>query len=118
MTFYFGENRHFLLGVDNPKAVLDNAKKNHNQRYKCVNLTNYNTIEFRMFRGTLKLNTLLATLQMVDRICEVALYLSDQEMQGLTWTDFVSGCKAPELVQYLKERRLYVNEPVAVAEEV
>ncbi len=45
-----------------------------------------------MFRGTLKLNTLIATLQMVDRICEVALYLSDQEMQGLTWADFVSGC--------------------------
>ena len=103
---------------DDPKAVLDNARKNHYQRYKCVNLTNYSTIEFRMFRGTLKLNTLLATLQMVDRICEVALYLSDQEMQCLTWTDFVSGCKSPELVQYLKERRLYVNEPVAASEEV
>ena len=103
---------------DDPKAVLDNAKKNHYQRYKCVNLTNYSTIEFRMFRGTLKLNTLLATLQMVDRICEVALYLTDEEMQTLTWSDFVAGCKAPELVQYLKERRLYVNEPISASEEV
>ena len=102
---------------DDPKAVLDSAKKEHYQRYKCVNLTNYDTIEFRMFRGTLKLNTLIATLQMVNRICEVALYLSDQEMQGLTWTDFVSGCTAPELVQYLKERRLYVNEPVQGEED-
>ena len=103
---------------DDPKAVLDSAKRSQNQRYRCVNLTNYNTVEFRMFRGTLKLNTLLATLQMVDRICEVALYFTDQEMQNLTWSDFVSGCIAPELVQYLKERRLYVNEPVAVSEEV
>lgn len=103
---------------DDPKVVLDNAKKEHYQRYKCVNLANYSTIEFRMFRGTLKLNTLIATLQMVDRICEVALYFSDQEIQALTWTDFVSGCTAPELVQYLKERRLYINEPVAVSEEV
>lgn len=103
---------------DDPKAVLDNAKKNHYERYRCVNLTNYNTIEFRMFRGTLKLNTLLATLQMVDRICEVALYFSDAEMQNLTWTDFVSGCTAPELVQYLKERRLYVSEPVESEVEV
>ena len=103
---------------DDPKAVLDNAKKEHHQRYKCVNLTNYNTIEFRMFRGTLKLNTLLATLQMVDRICEVALYLTDDEMKLLTWTNFVVGCTAPELVQYLKERRLYVNDPVDVPEEV
>lgn len=103
---------------DDPKAVLDHAKKNHYQRYKCVNLTNYSTIEFRMFRGTLKLNTLLATLQLVDKICEVALCLSDQEMQNLTWADFAVGCRAPELVQYLKERRLYVNEPVSTTEEV
>ena len=29
----------------------------------------------------------------------------------------MSGCDAPELMQYLKERRLYVNDPVEVAEE-
>lgn len=103
---------------DDPKAVLDHAKQSHHERYKCVNLSNYNTIEFRMFRGTLKLNTILATLQLVDRLCEVALYLNDQEVQSLTWTDFVAGCNTPELIQYLKERRLYVNEPVASSEEV
>ena len=53
---------------------------------------------------------MIATLQMVDRICEVALFLSDQEVQDLTWSDFVASCTQPELVQYLKERRLYVNE--------
>ena len=103
---------------DDPKAVLDHAKKKQFERYTCVNLTNCNTIEFRMFRGTLKLNTFLATLQMVDRICNVAFYLSDQEMQELTWIDFVAGCTAPELIQYLKERRLYVNEPIETEAEV
>ena len=103
---------------DDPKAVLDHAKRHEFERYKCVNLTNPQTIEFRMFRGTLKWNTMIATLQMVDRICDVALYLSDQEVQDLTWSDFVASCTQPELVQYLKERRLYVNEPVAVGEEV
>ena len=103
---------------DDPKAVLDHAKRHEFERYKCVNLTNSHTIEFRMFRGTLKLNTMIATLQMVDRICDVALFLSDQEVQDLTWSDFVASCTQPELVQYLKERRLYVNEPVAVGEEV
>lgn len=83
-----------------------------------MNLTNYRTIEFRMFRGTLKLNSLLATLQMVDRICEVVLYLSDAEIQDLTWTEFVSSCTAPELVQYLKERRLYVSKTVESEVEV
>ena len=55
---------------------------------------------------------------MVDRICDVALNLTDEEMQELTWTEFTVGCTAPELVQYLKERRLYVSEPIPAAEEV
>jgi len=65
-----------------------------------------------MFRGTLKSNTIFATLQLLDRICDVAVFLSDEEVQAMAWTTFVSGCTQPELVQYLKERRLYVNEPV------
>ena len=36
----------------------------------------------------------------------------------MSWTTFVSGCTPPELVQYLKERRLYVNEPVESEAEV
>ena len=64
------------------------------------------------------MNTLLATLQMVDRICDVALYMSDEEVKGMAWTTFVSGCTQPALLQYLKERRLYINEPVEVEEEL
>ena len=103
---------------EHPKEILDHAKGNC-ERYTCVNLTNYHTIEFRMFRGTLKLNTLLATLQLIDRICDVAIAFTDDEMKSMSWTTFVAGCShLPELVQYLKERRLYVNEPVEVEVEV
>ena len=98
---------------DQPKELLDHAKKSaHAGRYTSVNLTNKNTIEFRIFRGTLKHNTLIATLQLLDRICDVALFMSDEELKAMSWTTFVSGCTQPELVQYLKERRLYVNEPI------
>lgn len=103
---------------EHPKQVLDIAKGSQ-ERYMCVNLTNYHTVEFRMFRGTLKLNTLIATLQLLDRICDVAINLSDDELKDLSWTTFVAGCAhLPELVQYLKERRLYINEPVVVEAEV
>lgn len=105
---------------DDPKAVLRSAKSN-SDRYTCVNLTPYYTIEFRIFRGTLKYNTLIATLQLVERICHVAFYLTDDEIKSVTWSEFVSGVSKeamPELIQYLKERRLYVNEPVPAAEEV
>lgn len=104
---------------EHPRDILDHAKKGcHDGRYTCVNLTNADTIEFRIFRGTLKLNTLIATLQLVDRICDVALYLSDEKIKAMSWTSFAAGCTKPELVQYLKERRLYVNEPVAAEAEV
>lgn len=64
-----------------------------------------------MFRGTLKWNTLIATLQMVNRICDAAIYLPDEELRNLSWSSFVSGITEPELIQYLKERDLYINEP-------
>ena len=97
--------------------MLDKAKERYG-RYSAVNLCNHHTIEFRMFRGTLKLNTLLATLQMVNRICDVAFSLSDVELQELSWSDFVATVTEPELIQYLKERRLYINEEITGEEEM
>lgn len=102
-----------------PSELLDYAKRrNGTARYCCVNLQNAHTVEFRIFRGTLRYNTLIATLQLVDRICEVAKYLSDDELKELSWSTFVSGCHYPELIQYLKERRLYVNDAVSGEEEM
>lgn len=101
-----------------PKAILDKAKKGNCGRYAAINLCNYDTVEFRLFRGTLKPNTLYATLQLVNRICDMAMCLSDDEIRSLSWSKFVSDITEPELVRYLKERRLYVNETVDTEEEM
>lgn len=104
---------------DHPREILDHAKKGNGRgRYACINLQNIDTIEFRIFRGSLKLNTLIATLQLVNRVCDVAIYLTDDELKAMSWTTFAAGCTEPELVRYLKERRLYINEPIAVEAEV
>ncbi|MCM1148461.1 MAG: amidoligase family protein [Butyricicoccus sp.] len=104
---------------DQPMEILDSAKSGCGRgRYASVNLQNSDTIEFRIFRGTLKYNTLIATVQLVDRICDLAVNMSDELLQAMAWTSFVSGCTQPELVQYLKEQRLYVNEPVTNEEEI
>lgn len=111
-------NRYGFHGE--PIKILEHAKKGFSGvRYTAVNLTNAATIEFRLFRGTLKYNTFIATLQLVNRICDCAICLSDNELKAMSWTTFVAGCAHyPELVQYLKERRLYVNEPVEMEAEV
>ena len=101
---------------NSPKAILDKAKKNCG-RYVAVNLCNYHTIEFRLFRGTLKYNTLIATLELVNRICEVACLTTDEGIAKLSWSEFVAGIKEPELIQYLKERNLFINEKVEETEE-
>lgn len=98
-----------------PKAILDDAKKCYSGRYVCVNITNYSTIEIRIFRGTLKFNTIHASIQLADAICDTAIFMSDSEIKNLAWSTFVSELdkeKYPELIRYLKERRLYVNETV------
>ena len=40
-----------------PKAVMESAKDSRAGRYTAVNLTNEETVEIRIFRGTLKYNT-------------------------------------------------------------
>ena len=106
---------------NDPSEMIEHAKKNGNGRHSCVNITNYDTIEFRMFRGTLKLNSLIAAIQLVDIICEMAITFSDTEIKSIGWTEFAESIDVQaysELIIYLKERRLYVNEPVESEEDV
>lgn len=55
---------------------------------------------------------------MVNRICDVAIFLSDDEIKAMSWSAFAAGCQEPELIRYLKERRLYVNDVISAEEEI
>lgn len=100
------------------REILDKAKKGNNGRYAAVNLMNYTTIEFRLFRGTLKYNTLIAALELVNDICDLAISLTDEGIANMSWSEFVDTVKGPELIQYLKERRLYINEEIETQEDM
>ena len=102
---------------DEPSDILKHAKGNYG-RYVCINLKNTDTVEFRIFRGSLKYETFIATLQMVDEICRVAISLSDREFKMMSWQEFVARISHAkiELINYLKIKRLYVNEPVCESE--
>ena len=69
---------------DTPKEMMDHAKSYHYGRYTCVNLTNEDTVEIRIFRGTLKYNTLAATIQLTDHLCDVVTCLNDEELRALS----------------------------------
>ena len=99
---------------DTAEETYSKSKDKRMGRYVALNLENYNTIEFRLFRGTLRYKTFIATLQLVDEICLCAINMTDSEIEEMSWLDFVSRIlpKKAELIEYLKEKRLYVNEPL------
>ena len=106
--------------AENAKLTYDKAKKSNYNRYVCVNLTNYDTIEFRIFRGTLRYGTFMATLQLVHEICTKAIAMSDAEFEAMCWADFVKGINQedkPELISHLKSKQLYINEPTVTEED-
>lgn len=59
------------------------------------------TIEFRIFRGTLKYNILIAALQLVSSICRAAISISDEKISLISWIGFVQLITAPERIIYL-----------------
>ena len=86
-------------------------------RYYALNLQNTHTVEIRMFRGTLKLNTFLATLQFVDVLTKKCIEITDlRDLQALSWQELVKS-DYEELNGYLKERGLYGSEKEIAAEE-
>lgn len=62
------------------------AKKQSAGRYVALNLTNSQTIEFRIFKGTLDFHTFMAALELVDNIVDIA---RSNKIEGLTWDDIV-----------------------------
>ena len=80
-------------------------------RYMGVNLTNKKTIEFRIFKGTLKLNTYIASLQLVDLLVNLAKddSISITDLQNYTFEKIIEIAidkNYSEMIQYLQERRM------------
>jgi hypothetical protein len=88
---------------------IERAKmENGNSRYFALNFQNYYTIEIRIFRGTLRLDTFFATLQFVHYLCHYLKEKTPHELQKTTWESFIK--RVPEwmveLKEYLKRRGL------------
>src|SRR5690606_19675785 len=100
---YLGEDER--LDQVPKQALLDRAI--YGSKYHAVNLQKTKTVEIRMFRGTLNLNTLRATLQLVNYLVGLATN-DDIDLEKLTWEELADNLRnlTPELNQYMKERGL------------
>lgn len=58
--------------------------KETSNRYMALNLTNFNTIEFRLFRGTLNFDTFMASVELVNNIMTLCSNL-EIPIEEITW---------------------------------
>lgn len=90
---------------DSDSSAIAKSKHDMFNRYRAINLRNEKTIEFRIFRSSLKENTIKATIQFVDLLCEYAMTHSIADCSEVAWNDLFEN--APEeLNNYLDERGL------------
>ena len=88
---------------------IERAKReNGSNRYFALNFQNRYTIEIRIFRGTLRLDTFFATLEFVHYLCHFLKEKTPTELQQTTWESFVKEIPEwmVELKEYLKRRGL------------
>lgn len=99
-TFDKGEDR----GTKEQTKDKHKKKGKGGDRYQSVNNENRNTIEFRIFRGTLKANTYRASVEFCLRLVD---YVLTKEDGTETWQDFLEYKPLPaSMEQYLTERGL------------
>jgi hypothetical protein len=60
-------------------------------RYVAVNTQPEYTVEFRIFRGTLRVETILASIQLVDLLCRWAMTHTLNEVRSVTWARLCEG---------------------------
>jgi len=76
--------------------------KSSGTRYQAVNFENRNTVEFRLFRGTLNYTTFMATLEIVDALVHWANQLSISDI-------LASGDAFGNFTDFIRSKPLYVN---------
>jgi len=92
---------------DDEFDAVQKSKRTAEDRYKAVNLCNSHTVEFRFFKGTLKRDTIIASIQWVDTIIKYCRNTALKDLFGTTWEEIFGNTRHEELTSYLKQRGLH-----------
>lgn len=87
---------------ENSLVELYGKYKDHGKR-AALNLQHKDTIEFRMFRSTLKYETFILTLEFVKDIIDYAKSVDIEEIELAKWSDLMN-CFSSELRKYYEFR--------------
>ena len=70
-----------------PDDNIEEAIEENECRYIAINLTNTNTIEFRIFASTTDYDTFMKTLTFVNNIVMFSKYATKEQIDDLSWED-------------------------------
>ena len=98
---YGWDNLNTIDDVNTIDKAKEVATRNYG-RYFAVNLENYNTIEFRLMRGTLNYDTFRATLDFLMKIVENAPKVQNIENKD-EWLDGIEE----NTINYMKKRKCF-----------
>jgi hypothetical protein len=113
----YGMESDFSVDISS-KKLLDRAQRS-GDRYTAVNLTNRETIEFRIFKGTLNHVTIMATLQFCHELVEFCKTNTLSHISSVTWGEFVSSItEYKELTAYLTQKKLNTSDTPTVEKVV
>lgn len=112
--------------ANEPRIELPNYKKEYcdkdllvacenelttGRRYRALNLLNRNTIEFRLWRGTLNPVTFMACLQLTNNLVQFAMNKGFKEVCESEWKELIQMNEFNELIEYAATRNLSEEEP-------
>lgn len=102
----------FRLGFEtiySSPEVLYTLASNH---HYCLNTQHKDTIEFRLFKGTINYSHFIAALELVFNICSFVRTVSNEDIKNMMWRDFTDYIKYEynDLIEYLREYRLYIEK--------
>lgn len=96
------------LDVKRTAKEIKDISFNSGERYRAVNLCNRSTIEVRVFRSTLKLQTFLATLEFVHLIAEKCNVISDEQAESMPVSEWLEGA-SENLIRYCASRKIPIQ---------
>lgn len=75
-----------------------------NSHHSAINNGNSKTVEFRIFRGTTKIRTFIANVQLIDNMIDIA---KKESIEGITWDDIINhNDNYTELKEYNEKRNI------------
>jgi formylmethanofuran dehydrogenase subunit E len=109
----WADRPYFKYGEDAEESVANALRTVNRGRYQAVNLTNGSTVEFRLFKGTIYRDEIIAALQLVSNLCHYAMDHTVEEVMKSQWEDVALLTEYEELKSYLADFELLesVNLP-------